>query len=86
MYELNYMGDHMKNIEEILKYKKISDIAFYLDYYDMIEEMFKHKTSRPPTSFEARKRLEERFKDLCSKSENKKNSICIVKLNKTKRL
>lgn len=86
MYELNYMGDHMKNIEEILKYKKVSDIAFYLDYYEMIEEMFKNRNSPPPHFFDEKKQLEERFEELCSQSKNDNSSICIVKLKTNKRL
>lgn len=76
----------MKNIKEILTVGEISDIEFYLDYYDMIEEMFKHKTTPPKSFFEEKRLLEERLEELCLQSENKNHTICNLKLNNTKRL
>jgi len=80
------MGDHMKNIEEILKCKKISDIEFYLDYYELIEELFKNKTAPPKSFYEEKGLIEERLEELCTKAENNKNSICNIRFNAMKRL
>lgn len=54
----------MKNIEEILESRKIKEIEFYLDYYEMIEEMFKNKTYPPSSFYEEKRLLEERFREL----------------------
>ena len=76
----------MKDLKEILKVGEISDIEFHLDYYDMIEELFKHKTTPPKSFFEEKRLLEERLEELCLKSENKNHAICNLKLHNTKRL
>jgi hypothetical protein len=54
----------MKNIKEILESKNIEEIEFYLDYYEMIEEMFKNKTYPPSSFYEEKRMLEERCKEL----------------------
>ena len=66
----------MKDLKEVLKFGEISDVEFYLDYYEMIEELFKHRTSPPKSFFEERKLLINRLEELSLQSENNNQLIC----------
>lgn len=72
----------MKKIKDILKCDTISEIEFYLDYYDMIEELFKHKNTIPLNFYKEKKQIEERLKELSKDYAKENNSIFNCLLSK----
>lgn len=70
----------MKKIEDVLKSETLSEVEFYLDYYEMIEEVFKSRNSPPSSFYKEKKMLEERLKKLCKMIGNDGATICSTRL------